>query len=137
MNEIEKLRKEIEIKTQELKRLEDEKGFDPMGKWSFSTEADVEGRSIKELGEYTGNIFDGIKLYAPKQYYTLSVRRVGDCNKDILNQKNKVAHITIYDKYIKLHNEKDMMNKLEKFLPTNVTMNDSNYYAAIKLEWND
>lgn len=138
MNEIEKLRKEIEDKTQELKRLEDEKGFDPMGLWSFSTEGDVEGRSTKDLGVYNGNIFDGIKLYAPKQYYKLSVRRVGNCSKDVLNQKNKTeAHVKIYDDYIQIHDKEDTMNKLQKHLPSNVTMKNSNHYGAIKLEWNN
>ena len=46
------------------------------GTWRVTTEGDCEGRSIRELGTYTGYI-DEIGLYlADKQYYALQFRLI-------------------------------------------------------------
>lgn len=46
------------------------------GTWRVSTEADVEGRSMKNLGDFTGHI-DEIALHLADQcYYTLWFERI-------------------------------------------------------------
>lgn len=55
-----------------------EQYINPHGAWKVTTEGDVEGRSIRQLGTFEGYIDDIAKGLADKVFYSLQFKRMGD-----------------------------------------------------------
>lgn len=140
IDEIRKLRQEIEEKQSRLERLEKE-NFDIYGIWKVSTEGDCEGRSTKDLGIHQGNIFDIVKNLRSQAFYTLDVERVGYYRPNQENENRKREHTVNFKvidrESIKLYDVPDQLNKLQKHVPENHTLTKSNCYGSVKLEWTE
>ncbi|WCK57226.1 hypothetical protein PP175_28980 (plasmid) [Aneurinibacillus sp. Ricciae_BoGa-3] len=135
LDEMRQLREELQQKEARLKQLEEE-NFDVFGVWKVTTEGDEEGRTTKDLGTHSGNIFDIVKKLSDQSFYKLRVERVGHYkpNEKDLHKKHSV-NFSIEDKSIKMHNEEDQIKKLTPYLPEGHRLSDSQYFGAIKLEW--
>ncbi|MET3209712.1 UNVERIFIED_CONTAM: hypothetical protein ABIC26_002659 [Paenibacillus sp. PvR008] len=135
-SEMDRLRKEIEEKTALLSSMEQEH-FDVHGIWKFSTEGDCEGRSSKDLGTYKGSLFDGIKKYGDRSYYSLSCERIGFLGVEDSKPSKRTVHFSVKDKSIRLHDKQDHINKLMTCTPEGCVLKESSQYGCIALEWEE
>lgn len=107
------------------------------GTWSVRTEGDVEGRTMKHLGTFTGHI-DEIALHlADKCYYTL-VFSATDTVTEFIPKKTSVnVTLDIDSETWKLGNveRKNEISKLFKDRP--VTIELGQYYTSFILSSND
>lgn len=107
--------------------------FECYGTWRVTTEGDVEGRSTKQLGVYTGFI-DDIAFYLSKQsYYTLSFYKTGgEIKKEDIKDSNSEVSISVsgYDRY-------DVIKTIQNELGDTIKCEVGNYYESIKLSLND
>lgn len=109
----------------------------PYGTWAVTTEGDCEGRSITNLGTFTGYV-DEIALYlANKSYYSLRFKAVKNVNEfppsatkvnvsfDIDSNTWNLGKYALNKKMSELFNDRP------------VTINNSNYYASFEISTTD
>ena len=94
------------------------------GLWKVTTEGDVEGRTINDLGTYFGNISEIALHLADKAYYGLNFRKVEPIDKYIPS-KNAV-HVSISG--VKVDEDFNMLKESFKGYP--VVIEKSNYYNS-------
>ncbi|KZE65070.1 hypothetical protein AV545_03875 [Paenibacillus jamilae] len=135
--DMDRLRREVEEKAALLKAMES-KHFDVNGIWKISTEGDCEGRSIKQLGTYEGNLFDGIRLYNRSSYYSLTCERVGYLSL-LTNKKpaKKKVHFQVRDETMRKGDDQEIIKQLLPSVPDGCALSTSNYYGCIALEWEE
>lgn len=94
------------------------------GTWQVTTEGDVEGRTIKNLGTFTGYV-DEIALYlADKCYYTLEFKRVALVKE--FKPTKSVVNIRVIDFEIFEHTKQLLSGR-----PVKVT--SGNYYNSTNI----
>lgn len=130
------LRKEIEEKSALLNAMES-KYFDIRGEWKFTTEEDCEGSSSKVLGTYKGSLFNGIKVYGDRAYYSLRCERVRYLDEKDDKPKKRAVNFSVVDKSIMLFDEQDQVKKLLPYLPEGHVLKEGDYYGCVALEWEE
>ena len=103
---------------------------DPYGTWEVTTEGDVEGRSTKHLGTFTGFV-DEIALYlADKCYYSLQFRKVEPIKE--FNPTRDSVHVSfdIDSKTWDLPRLERVEVMKEVFKNRPVTIKEGQYYAS-------
>lgn len=102
------------------------------GTWSVTTEGDEEGRSIRQLGNYTGYV-DEIALHlANKCYYTLEFHPIDTTPSKNLVPKRAVVHI----KFAHDVGEIPIDKVKTLFDGRPVSVEESNYYRSFELTYN-
>lgn len=97
------------------------------GTWSVTTEGDVEGRSVKQLGTYIGYV-DEIALHlADKCYYSLEFTKEKTVTKYTPKRKSVSVRFNIESK---TWNKGSLKPIQEAFRGRPVNISDSNYYSA-------
>ncbi|GAV11393.1 hypothetical protein [Paenibacillus sp. NAIST15-1] len=134
-NKMNKLREEIELKQRELDILEKD-NFNPLGKWRISTEGDCEGRSKKQLGDYTGNLLDIVKQLSNQAFYSLDCERVEYLHTEH-KKESKEVHFRVIDKSIKLFDKDEQLRKLLPHVSEGHSLSHGYYFGAVKLEWEE
>lgn len=66
----------------------------PVQTWRVTTEGDVEGRSIQELGTFTGHVVDIAMALKSRAYYTLTFSRV-EAIDVIAESKKNVGEVAV------------------------------------------
>ena len=108
-------------------------GYDEVfGTWEVTTEGDVEGRTTKNLGNFTGYI-DEIALYlANKCYYSLHFKKVVPITSFQPTGSKVSVQLDIssgtWDNNI--HSEKGLNEIRKVFAGRPVKIEDSNFYAS-------
>ena len=113
----------------------------PVGCWEVTTEGDVEGRTVKKLGLWSGHIVDIAFALAPQSSYKLTFQHALDGNPvTSLNPKTKEVHIALSIESGTWNLKSiERTRWLQRFLrvdqPKMQTCEvwDSNFYAAVKL----
>ena len=98
--------------------------YNPYGTWKVTTEGDVEGRSVRQLGTHTGYIDEIAFGLANSCFYSLDFDRVENDHVD-LSPKSKEVNIRI-----EMH-DKGVAEKYFKNRPCFVKK--CNYYKSITL----
>lgn len=107
------------------------------GTWNVRTEGDVEGRSMKHLGTFTGHI-DEIALHLADQcYYSLKFTATDTVTEFIPKKTSVNVTLDIESGTWKVDGN-DRLNKLsELFKDRPVTIENGQYYASFKICTND
>lgn len=108
------------------------------GYWRVTTEGDCEGRSTTHLGTFKGHIDEIAYSLASKVYYKLEFEKV-DTNLLKPNTKVKEVHISfdIDSGTWDFTPEERAISVAEVLKDRPVKVEESNYYAGIKLVFND
>lgn len=113
-----------------------DKNFSLYGIWEVTTEGDVEGKTTKSLGIYTGWV-DEIALHlGDRSYYVLDFKKVKP-QPDVLNPTVKNVHVSIdgIGMYgMKSPKRKEAMTICFKDRP--VMICESNFYGAFVISSN-
>ena len=120
------------MKIDELKRY---------GTWSVTTEGDVEGRTIRHLGVFTGN-FDEIALYLAKDsYYGLKFASVPPSPQTFepTRTKVKIELVGLELPYggsagALAQQKQDLLSKINELLATSHIKADVGFYSQVELE---
>lgn len=98
------------------------------GTWAVTTEGDVEGRTVRQLGTHTGYI-DEIALYlADRAYYKLSFKAVTPI-KDY-----KTPSRSIVDVDVDGLDGKNLSEVMEFFVDRDIIIDDSSLYHSFKIK---
>ena len=95
-------------------KIEDYKN--PYGTWKVTTEGDVEGRSTRQLGTYTGYIDEIAFALADKCYYELHFTKVHPEELDLTPKKSMVVVGFDYESGINKFNKQDKVDYLNNNL---------------------
>lgn len=105
------------------------------GTWEVITEGDAEGRSIRNLGTFTGHI-DEIALHlADKCYYSLIFKQVELVKEYIPKSNNVNIVIDENNNFVDFNNNESRLKEI--FKDRNVSITDGNYYKSILLTSTD
>jgi len=105
------------------------------GTWSVTTEGDVEGRSVRQLGTFTGFV-DEIALHlADKCYYSLTFKKIEPV-KEFTPKKEKVHVQFDIDSgtWDSIKKDEGLAEVRRTFSDRPVTISESNYYASFLIE---
>lgn len=138
---LEVLRKDEKLKTKEAE-VKESFGL-PIGHWKVTTEGDCEGRSTKQLGTFYGHVADIAAHLHNKAFYDLTFTPVEPENIKIEKPAEvREVHIQLNIKSgtwdMKPGEERNsayrrwLAKQKTKFVK--VEVNNSNYYAAVKLK---
>lgn len=124
---------------QELERRKQFANWSPVANWSVTTEGDCEGKTIKQLGAFSGHIVDIAKSLAPQAYYGLSFKRNGELPKCTEDKKVTVEISLDIETGTWDMNKQDRVNTIRKFLGkeqanSNYHISDGRYYACVRLD---
>lgn len=102
------------------------------GTWKVTTEGDCEGRTVKNLGIFIGNIDDIALHLADKNYYSLNFQKVEDIDKiKYSDKRNKVdIALDIESKTWDMTSEERVKAMQLLFNGRPVEIEKSNYYAS-------
>lgn len=92
--------------------------------WHVTTEADCEGRTIKDFGYFKGNLIEIAKRLSGNQYYSLSFREF------------KLADYPSFKTVPEVHINVNMLEKSDltrQLKSEGYDVVDSNYYKCVKL----
>ena len=112
-------------------------GYDNVyGTWRVTTEGDVEGRSVKELGTYTGYV-DEIALHlSDRVYYSLTFTRSEDVGEYVQKNDSVSVQFDIESGTWPICNSGNLDKIREIFSERDVEIVDSNYYASFTIKSN-
>ena len=104
---------------------------DTYGTWIVTTEGDVEGRTIRNLGAFTGHI-DEIALYlADKCYYSLKFKLA----ESVSEYKPTSDSVNISLDYTSNFSNDQRLNHFKNlFKDRDVNIIDGNYYNSVKIQ---
>ena len=113
------------------------KGYDNVyGTWRVTTEADVEGRGVRDLGIYTGFV-DEIALHlSDKVYYSLTFKRSEDVGEYVQKKDSVAVQFDIESGTWPICNSGNLDKIREIFSERDVEITDSNYYASFTIKSN-
>lgn len=103
------------------------------GTWLVSTEGDVEGRTTKVLGCFTGYV-DEIALHlADKCYYTLEFKIQGNPVKYIPKRQSVNVRFDVYSNTWDM-DEENRLNEMRKIFGNRpIKIENANVYASFKI----
>ena len=113
------------------------KGYDNVyGTWQVTTEGDVEGRSVKQLGIYTGYV-DEIALHlSDRVYYSLTFKRSEDVGEYVQKRNSVLVQFDIESGTWPICNSGNLDKIREIFSERDVEITDSNIYASFTIKSN-
>jgi len=99
------------------------------GSWKVTTEGDVEGKSIKYLGDFIGNLEDIAFHLANKCFYSLRFTKLEEINEyEITNKDVNISFDNLYS-------TEDLLPAAKELFSDNPTVlvEKSNFYNSVRL----
>jgi hypothetical protein len=111
-----------------------ERYANPYGSWSVTTEGDVEGRTVVNLGTYEGYLDEIALRLAPQAYYSLHFTKANDNMPDTKQCDEVNVSLNIESMTWDMNNDTLAKVMKEVFKDRPVEIASSNYYASFKIK---